>query len=141
MKAPMFWIFKFTPDFVWYLLPLLGLVSLGLARVRLLYAYKNMLNIGGTIVLALGLFAAGMLYADNTWRQAARELQAKVEVAEAKSQVVNEVVKEKLVTQTKIIRQRGEETVRYIDREVVKVDERCTIPPEFVRAHNQAATR
>lgn len=141
MKALMFWIFKFTPDFFWYLVPLLGLVSLGLARVRLLYTYKTPLNIGGTAVLALGLFMLGMLYADNTWRQAARELQAKVEVAEAKSQVVNEVVREKLVTQTKIIRQRGEETVRYIDREVVKLDERCVIPPEFVNAHNKAATR
>lgn len=137
----MFWIFKFTPNFVWYLLPLLGLVSLGLSRIPVLYMYRTMLSIAGTAVLALGLFALGMLYADNTWRQAARELQAKVEVAEAQSQVVNEVVKEKLVTQTRIVRERGQETIRYIDREVVKVDERCVIPPEFVSAHNQAATR
>lgn len=137
----MFWIFKFTPDFVWYLIPLLGLVALGLSRVPLLYAHKTVLSASGTAVLAIGLFALGMLYADNIWKEAARELQLKVEQAEAKSQVVNEVVREKLVTQTKIVKQRGEETIRYVDREVVKVDERCTIPPEFVNAHNQAAKR
>jgi hypothetical protein len=137
----MFWIFKFTPDFVWYLLPILGLVSLGLSRVPVLYMYRTVLSIAGTVVLALGLYTLGMLYANNAWQQAAQELQAKVAAAEAQSQVVNEVVREKLVTQTKIVKQRGETVVKYIDREVVKLDERCTIPPEFVNAHNKAATR
>ena len=137
----MFWIFKFTPDFVWYLIPLLGLVSLGLSRIPVLYMYRTVLSIAGTAVLALGLFALGMLYANNTWQQAARELQAKVAAAEAQSQVVNEVVREKLVTQTKIVRERGETVIKYIDREVVKQDQRCVIPPEFVTAHNQAAIK
>lgn len=137
----MFWIFKFTPDFIWYMLPILGLVSLGLSRVPVLYMYRTVLNIAGTVVLALGLYALGMLYANNAWQQAAQELQAKVAAAEAQSQVVNEVVREKLVTQTKIVKQRGETVVKYIDREVVKLDERCVVPPEFVTAHNQAATK
>lgn len=137
----MFWIFKFTPDFLWYLLPILGLVSLGLSRIPVLYMYRTVLSIAGTAVLALGLYILGMLYANNTWQQAAHELQAKVAAAEAQSQVVNEVVREKLVTQTKIVRERGETVVKYIDREVVKQDQRCVIPPEFVTAHNQAATK
>ena len=123
------------------MLPILGLVSLGLSRVPVFYMYRSVLSIAGTVVLALGLYTLGMLYANNAWQQAAQELQAKVEVAEAKSQVVNEVVREKLVTQTQIVKQRGETVVKYIDREVVKLDVGCVVPPEFVSAHNQAATR
>lgn len=137
----MFWIFKITPDFIWMLIPVVGLASLLLSKLSVLYLYKSMLSLCGTVVLTFGVFMLGMLYANNQWQQAARELQAKVEVAEAKSQVINEVVKERLVTKTQIVKQRGETVVKYIDREVVKLDENCKIPQEFVRAHNQAATK
>lgn len=140
-RTHMFWIFKITPDFVWYIPPLLGLAMLVLSRVGLLYVYKGVLSIVGTVVFALGLYILGMLYADNTWQQAARELQSKVEVAEAKSQIVNEVVREKLVTQTKVVKERGETIIKYIDREVIKLDEHCALPAEFVTVHNQAAKR
>lgn len=137
----MFWIFKFTPDFLWYVLPALGLVMLTLSRVPLLYLYKTMLNIAGTVILVIGVFMLGMLYANNQWQQVVKELQVKVVVAEAESKTVNAQVETKVVTRTQVVKQRGETVVHYIDREVVKIDERCVIPPEFVSAHNQAASK
>jgi hypothetical protein len=52
---------------------------------------------------------------------------------------------EKVVTKTQIIKTRGEDIVKYIDREIVKYDEKfakggvCEIPQEFIDAHNRAA--
>jgi hypothetical protein len=66
-------------------------------------------------------------------------LQHKVDVAEAKSQVVNETIKERVVVKTKVVKQRGEATTEYITREIVKHDHNCVIPAEFVTAHNTAA--
>ena len=87
------------------------------------------------------IFIFGMLYTDATWRQAAAELQARVQVAEAKSQTVNETIRERVVYKTQVVRQRGEENTRYITREVTKYDNSCVIPPEFVQAHNAAAEK
>ena len=90
------------------------------------------------MVVAAVIFIMGLLYADGVWQQAASELQAQVKIAEAKSQQVNTVVEERVVTKTQVVRQRGATTIEYVTREVVKHDPSCTIPQEFVSAHNQA---
>lgn len=80
-----------------------------------------------------------MLYCDRTWQAAARELELKVAEAEAKSQQVNEVIRDRIVTRTQVVKLRGDDVVRYIDREVTKTDAGCVISPEFVQAHNRSA--
>jgi hypothetical protein len=97
------------------------------------------IKIFGLVVVAAVIFILGLLYANGVWQQAARELQQQVAVAEAKSQQVNTVVQERVVVKTQVVRERGAATVEYVVREVVKHDPSCTIPPEFVTAHNRAA--
>jgi hypothetical protein len=46
---------------------------------------------------------------------------------------------EKVVTKTLVVRERGDDIVRYVDREVVKYDSKCEIPKEAVSAVNKAA--
>jgi transcriptional regulator of nitric oxide reductase len=46
---------------------------------------------------------------------------------------------EKTVVKTQVVRERGKDIVRYVDREVVKFDANCVIPQEFVTVHNRAA--
>ena len=49
------------------------------------------------------------------------------------------------MTKTQIIKTRGEDIVKYVDREVVKYDTKfapggeCEIPKEFIKALNDAA--
>ena len=137
----MFWILQIFPSWLWWLLLVAGLSGYFLAQLIPVKTYQLPIKtICGMLVVAV-IFIMGIVYADSRWQQAARELQAQVKVAEAKSQQVNEVVREKIVTQTKVVKQRGETVVKYIDREVVKLDETCVIPPEFVSAHNQAAAK
>lgn len=135
----MFWIFKIFADWWWWLLLLSGISAFLLSYLALLKPYQLPLKISGLVVVAATLFVLGMLHADRTWQAAARELELKVAAAEAKSEQVNEVIKEKVVTRTQVVKQRGEEVVRYITREVAKTDSGCVISPEFVSAHNRAA--
>jgi hypothetical protein len=135
----MFLIFKIFPDWIWWLGLLTGLSSFALAYLPLLKPYALLLKICGGAVVLLTIFIFGMLWSNNSWKQAAQELQARVAVAEAKSQTVNEVIQERVVYKTQVVRQRGEENIRYITREVIKYDNSCIIPPEFVTAHNTAA--
>jgi hypothetical protein len=135
----MFWILEIFPGWLWWLLLLAGLSSYLFSHFVPLKSYNLLLKILSGVVVAAVIFILGLLYADGVWQQAAQELQAKVVAAEAKSQVVNTVIQERVVTKTQVVKQRGEATVEYITREVVKHDTSCTIPPEFITAHNRAA--
>lgn len=135
----MFFIFKIIPDWFWWLLLIAGLSGYFLSHLKLLKPYELILKIASPITIAAAIFVLGMLYCDNAWKQAAQELQAKVDVAEAQSKVVNTEIQEKVVYKTKVVRERGADTVQYINREVVKYDTTCVIPTEFVAAHNRAA--
>ena len=135
----MFWYFKFFPDWTWPALVVAALVVLVVAAVPLLKPYKLPLQLTGAAALLVGLWLSGMWYADSTWQQAARDLQAKVVIAEAQSQQVNTVIKERVVTKLEVVKVRGDEITKYIDREVTKYDTTCKIPEEFVVIHNRAA--
>ena len=135
----MFWILEIFPNWIWWVLLTAGLFSYFLSHLVPLKTYQLPIKIAGGTTVAAVIFILGLLYANGVWQQAAQELQAKVAIAEAKSQVVNEVIKERVVTKTQVVKQRGEATVEYITREVVKHNAGCVIPPEFINAHNRAA--
>ena len=40
---------------------------------------------------------------------------------------------------TKVIKEKSDNNIKYIDREVVKYDNTCVLPKEFIKAHNEAA--
>jgi len=138
-KQKMFWILEIFPHWFWWLLLTAGVFGYFLAHFVPLKSYNLLLKIISGVVVAAVIFITGLLYADGVWHQAASELQAQVKVAEAKSQQVNTVVEERVVTKTQVVRERGANTIEYITREVVKHDTSCVIPPEFVSAHNRAA--
>ena len=135
----MFWILEIFPNWIWWVLLTAGLFSYFLSHLIPLKTYQLPIKIAGGTTVAVVIFILGLLYANGVWQQAAQELQAKVAIAEAKSQAVNEVIKERVVTKTQVVKQRGEATVEYITREVVKHNAGCVIPPEFINAHNRAA--
>jgi len=72
-------------------------------------------------------------------------MQDKVAAAEVQSKEENVKIVEKVVTKTQVIRTRGEDIIKYVDREVVKYDTKfapggeCEIPKEFIKALNDAA--
>lgn len=134
----MFWYFKFFPDWTWPALLILALAVLVVAAIPLLKPYRFPLQLTGAAALVVSLFLGGMWYADGVWQQAARELEAKVAAAEQESQKVNTVIKERVVTKVEVVKVRGDEITKYIDREIVKYDTVCKIPQEFVSAHNRA---
>ena len=73
------------------------------------------------------------------------EVEARVAAAEAKSEEENVKIVTKVVTKIQVVRTRGEDIVKYVDREIIKYDTKfapggqCEIPQEFIRAHNSAA--
>lgn len=88
---------------------------------------------------------AGAIHDNEAWEARVREMEEKVAAAEAQSKEENVKIVEKVVNKIQIVKTRGQDIVKYVDREVVKYDTKfapggvCEIPKEFIKAHNDSA--
>ena len=107
--------------------------------------YRTPVQIAGILLLTVGVYFQGGYSTEMAWRERVREVEAKVAEAEKKSQETNVEVVTKFVKQTQVVREKGQNIVNYIDREVVKNQEvirfveNCPIPEVIVNTHNAAA--
>lgn len=87
----------------------------------------------------------GGLANEEVWQSRVAEMEAKVAAAEAQSSEENIKIVTKIKYKKKIIHEKGDEIIKYIDREIVKYDVKfapggmCEIPKEFLDALNKAA--
>jgi len=143
------WILHFLPEslilFVTTALLLAGIVTTTISFLPVLAQYRTPTQVLGIALLVAGVYLRGGLSIEMEWRERVAEMEQKVAEAQAQSQKVNETVKTRVVTKTQVIRTRGENIVKYVDREVIKYDTKfapggvCEIPQEFIKAHNTAA--
>ena len=146
------WLLHWLPNWIFYAVLIAGVFGLVvsylirfLSFIPFLYVYKTPIQICSMIAIAIGTFMSGAIYDNNAWEDRVKEMEAKVAAAEVQSKEENVKIVTKLVTKTQVIKTRGEDIVKYIDREVVKYDTKfapggeCEIPKEFIKAINDAA--
>jgi hypothetical protein len=145
------WILNWLPFWIFYATLVVGL--LGLAATYLLkfiplpaiYIYKTPIQLISVVLIVIGTYMSGAISNEESWLERVKELEAKVEAAQVESVKENVKIETKVVTKTQVIKQRGEDIVKYIDKEIVKYDTKflpggeCEIPKEFIEAHNKAA--
>ena len=142
------WIVSFIPDslFVWiyYAFTIAG-VSLYICSklvewIPMMGQYKLPAELVGIVLLVVGSYMFGSYGNEMVWRERVAELQAKVKVAEEKSQQVNTVIETKIVTKVKVIKENV-----YVNREIIKevagkqLDAQCTLPKSTVSLHDSAS--
>ena len=103
--------------------------------------YYKALQIGSIVVLLAGVYFKGGYATEMIWREKVKEVEAKLAAAEAESKKETIKIQQKIVVREKVIREKGEDIVRYIDREIVKYDNSCIIPKEVIDTHNKAAKK
>ena len=115
--------------------------------VPLINQYRLPAQVLGIALLVIGVYWRGGYAVESEWRERVAELELKVAEAEKQSAQANTEIVTKIVTKTKVIRERGDDIVRYLDREVVKNQEvikfveNCPIPDIIVNTHNAAAVK
>lgn len=139
------WLIKFLPNWIFYGIFFAGLIGIAVTYliryipVPFIYMYKTPIQLVSIFALAVGTFMSGAIYDNEAWLERVREMEAKVAAAEAKSSEENVKIIERVINNTQIIRERGNEVVKYIDKEIIKYDSTCVIPKEFVSVHNKTA--
>lgn len=141
------WILEWLPNWIFYAILLLGVIGFAITYllkfipIPALYVYKTPIQIVSVVFMVIGVYMAGSIANNEAWEAKVKEVEAKL--AEAEAQGAKETVKivEKVVVQEKIVRQRGQDIVKVVEKEVVKYDNKCEIPPPFIEVHNQAAEK
>jgi hypothetical protein len=147
------WLLHFLPDsfilFIVYAVLAAGgvltAVSYLIKWIPGISTYKLPMRLAGIFLLICGVYFYGGYSTEMQWRTRVREMEEKVAAAEAQSKETNTEIVTKFVTKTQIIKTRGADIVKYVDREVVKYDTKfapggeCEIPKEFIKALNDAA--
>ena len=124
---------------------LLTATAFFIQRIPIINQYRMPAQVLGIALLVIGVYWRGGYAIEQEWRERVAEVEARVAAAEAKSAEENVKIVTKVVTKTQVIRTRGETITKYIDREIVRYDEKftkggmCEIPQEFIKAHNSAA--
>ena len=138
------WILQFLPNWIFYYILFGAGIGLLIAKFLPKY-YKEIVGTTSAITFAFGLFMVGAIANEVVWQARVKELEAKIAAAEAEAAKETVKIVEKVVTKQKVIKEKGDEVIKYVDREVVKYDTKflpggqCEIPKEFIKALNEAS--
>lgn len=139
------WLLKFLPDWIFYGIFFVGIVGLTVTYllkyipIPAISIYKVPVQLASIALVVLGTFMCGAVWNENAWKLRVAELEKQVVETQAKSEQVNIQTVTKYVDRTKVIREKGEQIVQVIDREVVKYNDTCKLPSDVVKLHNDAA--
>jgi uncharacterized membrane protein len=143
------WILQWLPNWIFYgifFAGLLGLLATYVMKfIPLVYVYRTPIQAVSVLLIAIGTYMSGAISNEEAWQSRVKEMEAKVEAAAVESAQENVKIVEKVVKKTEYIKTRGQDVVKYIDKEIVKYDTKflpggqCEIPKEFIEAHNKAA--
>jgi hypothetical protein len=142
------WFFSLIPDsmFVWiYYVMLTAGVILYIASklvrwIPLMGQYKLPTELVGVVLLVVGAYFYGGYGVQSAWQARVAELEAKVKVAEEKSQQVNKVIETKVVERIKVVKENV-----YVNREIIKevagkqLDASCSLPKSTISLHDSAS--
>lgn len=140
------WILQLLPDAVipWFcnILLLTGIVltvsGLFVQRLPLVYQYQLLFRVLGIALLVLGVYFKGGYVVEQEWRQRVTKLEAQLTTAKAESAQVNTVIQERVVTKTRVVKQKADTIIKRVEV-LVPVDAACPVPQEAIDIHNEAA--
>ena len=153
------WLLSLMPDWFYHLIVIFSVLALIVTAVFKFIPYRLPIQIFGALLLLFGVWMQGGIVNEAKWEARVKELEEKVKIAEENSKEKNVEIQEKVVTQTKVIKEKGKDIIKYIDRivdrevikevegpervrreEVIKYVENCPVPKEIIDVHNAAAT-
>jgi hypothetical protein len=141
------WLLSFLPDWIFYAILFIGVAGffatylIRFIPIPAIYMYKTPIQLVSLALITIGVYMSGAISNDEAWRKKVSELEKKVAEVQVESAKENTKIVEKIVVKKEYYKVKGDDIVKYVDREIVKYDESCKIPKEFVETHNKAAQK
>lgn len=137
------WILSHTPLWFFHLLVFVGALGLVASAVLkfipVVSTYRLPIQVASGLILLVGVFFQGAISTQRVWEDKVKDLESKLAVAEEKSKLANEQIKNSFKETARTV-----QTVRTVIEERIKevsgkLDKTCEVPPEAVDLLNQAA--
>lgn len=130
------WLLNLIPHPVFYAILGIGVfltIVAGILKVR------NAQIIGIILTVAATWFIGGISN-DNAWQLRVKDVEAKLVLAEAKSQVINTQVVTNTITKVKFIKEKTDANIQYVTKYVAKeLDADCRLTSASVMLHDSAS--
>ena len=137
------WILHFLPNWIFNLLFFLAIVGYLISKtvkfVPMLGMYATPIKYGSIAAIFFSTYMMGGIADNEAWLKRVKEMETKIAALQEKSEKTNIEIVEKIVTKQVLVQAKQVETIKYVDREIVKYDQTCKIPQEVVHAVNEAA--
>jgi hypothetical protein len=137
------WILKWLPDFVFYLILLVGLVGIAasfvLKFIPFVAQYRIPIQWAAGAMTAFGLYMSGAISDNNAWLARVAELEKKVAAAEIKSAETNTQLAVKMAAKQKEIAAVQEDAKNRIRQSAVVMDAVCKVPADVISILNDTA--
>jgi hypothetical protein len=146
------WMLSWLPDsFLLYVINIVLLVGIVgsflsffvlhkiLNKFPALAPYHLIIQIVSAALLVVGIYFKGGYSVEMSWREKVADLEAKVKIAEEKSQQVNTVIQTKVVEKIKVVKDVQVVIQDRIVKVKEKIDAECKVAPEAIVIHNDAA--
>lgn len=133
------WILNYFPGWIFTLLFFLGIAVYLITQTIKTLPQAAVIRYVSVAIIFLATYFSGAKADHDAWKQRTQELEKKVVELESQSQKTNTQIVTKTVTKQQIVREKADEIIKYVDREVVKYDQSCDIPREVIQSHNKAA--
>jgi len=140
---------NFLPDWIFHAMLLIGVLGLIasfiLKFIPAVGIYNLPIQIVAILLIVVGVWFQGAMSNQAEWEAKVKDLEVKIAEAEAKSAETNIKIITKTVKQLELVRTRGNDIIKYVDREVavdkevIKFVEHCPIPQLIINTHNAAA--
>jgi hypothetical protein len=140
------WLLNFIPD-AWLLKATTLLVGAGftafiafsiIAKIPGVKLSAIILKWVSLVVMCIGIYFSGAYSKDMVWRAEAEKLKADMDSKIALSEKHSKQIVTKYVTQTKVIKEKGNE-IKKLSQHVKEADAKCIVPKSFVLLHDSAA--
>lgn len=119
------WLLSLLPSWFAYAITTIGflavIASQFLMRIPAVAMYNSILRYGGFLLFVAGLFISGIAANEAKWQERINEMEEQVKQAKEQAIQQNVVVQEKIVEKTKVVKEKGDAVIQYVDR-LVKGD-------------------
>jgi len=134
------WILQWFPNWLFYAILIAGFAGLLLSRFVPAF-YRSAVQAASIAAFTFGVFMSGGIYDNEAWKERVAEMEAKVEKAAQESKEANAAIDAKMESFQKAQAEKKIYIKDFITTEIVKYNESCEIPKEFIEIVNKAATK
>jgi hypothetical protein len=130
-------VFNLVPEYVVHLWLIAGIVIyIGYKFIPLALKYKLVAKILGLVLIITGIYLQGMLAISRDYREKAAEFQHKIELANIKSNNINESIKYVYKDKVSKSKEKSITIQENIKNNAREINRNCIITPEINRLHN-----